>query len=88
MTWHPILAAVEREPGRWELVAQYDRVYGEVRLVDDAGELAYRARDRNGNQLGPFASLRDACMAVHRVDIRAHGAPEFQGYPDMSFPDG
>jgi hypothetical protein len=82
-TWHPILAAVEADPGNWRMVAQYDHFYGAVRFSGTQ----YTATDLNGVELGPFTSLRDATAAVHRVFIRSHGAPEFQGYPDMSVDD-
>jgi hypothetical protein len=79
--WHPILAAVELEPGHWRLLAQYDDVYGEVRLVRRGPEVGYRAQDAQAQLIGYYRSLRSACSAVHMVFVRSHGAPEFQGYP-------
>ncbi|MCU1469451.1 MAG: hypothetical protein JWQ39_600 [Glaciihabitans sp.] len=74
--WHPILAAVEVEPGHWRMVAQYGQFYGDVRF----NGAQYTATGLNGVQPGPFTSSQDATAAAHRVFIRSHGAPEVQGY--------
>ncbi len=93
--WHPILAAIEYEPGSWRMVAQHGRIYGEVQFRRINGELGYRAYDRGQNDMGVFPTLRDACAAIHRVDIaahghralpndpRGHGAPPYPSDPDM-----
>jgi hypothetical protein len=80
--WHPILAAVELEPGRWQMVAQYNVIYGEIRLVRIHGVPKYKATDLYGRE-ATFDSLRAAAKGVHGVYARAHGAPDFQGYPGM-----
>jgi hypothetical protein len=28
--WHPILAAVERTPGHWQMVDQLEHIYGDI----------------------------------------------------------
>ncbi|MCU1508733.1 MAG: hypothetical protein JWQ12_998 [Glaciihabitans sp.] len=80
--WHPILAAVEIEPGFWRMLSD-DTVYGEVRMVRRGPEVGYRATAGSGELVGYFRTLRSAAMAVHRRFLRAHGAGEFQGYPTL-----
>lgn len=87
MTWHPILAAVEVEPGHWRMVAQYDRPYGDIYLIRRGVEVGYRGDDAAGETVGYYLTLRAATFAVHMRWVRSHGAPEFQGYPDMSYPE-
>ena len=41
--WHPIVAAVEIEPGHWELRDQYERPYGVIRFLRRGDQLGYRA---------------------------------------------
>ena len=79
--WHPILAAVEYEPGHWRMVAQYDELYGEVAFVRRGDELGYRGDDANGQLVGYYRTLSAACMAVHRVWLRYRGASETPRYP-------
>ena len=75
--WHPILAAVEIEPGRWELRGYGDRLYGEIRFVRRGPELGYRAEfvDRDGGRRDPryWRSLSAACVDVHRRFVADHG---------------
>jgi hypothetical protein len=82
--WHPILSAVELEPGRWQMVAQYDVIYGEIRLARIHGEACYIAVDLYGREAA-FKSLRSAAEGVQSVYVRSHGAPEFQGYPKVEY---
>lgn len=72
MVWHPILAAAEIEPGHWRMIAQYDRCYGEIRLVRRGTELGYRADNVRGNLVGHYTTLRAAAAALHRVFIAEH----------------
>jgi hypothetical protein len=81
--WHPILAAVEIEPGHWRMTAQYEHTYGDIRFVRRGNEVGYKAADARGKVLGYFTSLRAASAATHRAFVRQHGAGEFRGYPDL-----
>jgi hypothetical protein len=74
--WHPILAAVEVEPGHWRMIAQYDAEYGDVRLVKRGPDVGYRVDDSGGELVGYYRTLRAACEAVHLRYVRTHGAPE------------
>jgi hypothetical protein len=80
-TWHPILAAVELEPGHWRMTAQYEQCYGDIRIIRRGREVGYRADDVRGNLVGYFTNLRAAAWAVHSVYLRQRGPGEFQGYP-------
>ena len=81
--WHAVMAAVEDSPGFWRMVAQYDRVYGVIRLVRRGGELGYRAESilkpgAESELVGYYKSLRAAAAAIHRKELQAHstkGAP-------------
>lgn len=76
--WHPLLSAVETEPGVWLMVAQFGQVYGIVRLIEIGGERGYRvttaAEKRTDRRLvGYFTTLRAATKAAHQRWIREHG---------------
>lgn len=76
-TWHPILAAVEPEPGTWELRDQYARCYGVVRLLRIGGEAGYRAvtwapESRDRALIGYYRTLRAAAAAAHRRWLDGH----------------
>lgn len=78
--WHPILGAIEREPGHWEMFAQYEQKYGDIRLVRRAGTLGYRAMVLRPGSTAPIEAgftqtLRAAAESVHAVWIRNHGVP-------------
>jgi hypothetical protein len=85
--WHPILGAVEREPGEWILNAQTGP-YAVVRLVEIGGERGYRAvtHAEPRSLIGYRRTLRAACELAHHHFIRHHGPhtnPE-QIYPDFA----
>ncbi|MBN9607586.1 MAG: hypothetical protein J0G30_13365 [Actinomycetales bacterium] len=70
--WHPLLAAVEVEPGVWEMHGQHVDRYGVVRLVRRGPEVGYRAdleRGGRAHTVGYFRTLRAATAAVHRAWI-------------------
>jgi hypothetical protein len=76
--WHPLLSAVETEPGVWVMVAQFGEVYGIVRLIRVGEEVGYRAvtaADRRADRtlIGYYTSLRAACQAAHDRWVRHHG---------------
>jgi hypothetical protein len=73
--WHPIMAAREPTPGVWELVAQWERVYGRVRIIRRGGEVGYRAETETGEPISYHRTLRGACAAVHQRDL-SRGVPE------------
>ena len=69
--WHPILSAVESEPGHWELVSQQGTRYAVIRLLEIGGERGYRvvtwAPASSDRQLiGYYRTLRAAAAAGHR----------------------
>ncbi len=67
--WHPIMNAVEPEPGVWRMTAQYDVVYAEIRLVRRGPELGYRAvwwRDDGRAVVTYYRSLAAAAKTAHR----------------------
>jgi hypothetical protein len=70
--WDPVLAADELEPGHWRMVAQYDRVYGDIRLVRRGNEIGYRAADGAGQPIGYFRTLRASARAIHTAYIAGH----------------
>ena len=69
--WHPILAAVEREPGIWDMVDPMGVAYGHVEIRRTSDGLRYRCEHR-GELIGWATSLRVACLRIHRAYIRAH----------------
>jgi hypothetical protein len=82
--WHPVLAAIETEPGVWYMLAQYNTCYGIIRLLTIGGERGYRAvtwaeRPEDRRLVGYFRTLRAACFQTHGVYLRAHGAPPRDG---------
>lgn len=84
--WHPLLAAVEIEPGVWQLTSQTGP-YAIVRLLEIAGERGYRATtyDEPRILIGYRRTLRGACEAAHRHWLRRHGPdPGADQYPDLS----
>jgi hypothetical protein len=70
--WDPVLAAFEAEPGHWQMVAQFDRIYGDIRLVRRGPEVGYKATDSDGNLVGYYRTLRASAKAVHVKYIAAH----------------
>ena len=76
--WHPVLAAVELEPGHWELRDQYANSYAVIRIVRRGTEIGYRAvtwaeKSEDRRLVGYYRTLRSACAAAHRVYLRSHG---------------
>lgn len=84
--WHPMLAAVEQEPGLWHLASQTGP-YAVVRLIEIGGERGYRATTyaEPRRLIGYRRTLRSACEAAHRDWLRRHGPdPRAEQYPDLS----
>ena len=84
--WHPMLAAVEVEPGVWQLTSQTGP-YAIVRLLEIGGERGYRATTYAEPRIliGYRRTLRAACEAAHRHWLRQHGPdPGEHQYPDLS----
>ncbi|WP_167044205.1 hypothetical protein [Salinibacterium sp. ZJ454] len=84
--WHPILAAVETEPGQWQMVGDGHGPYAIVKLIRIGDEAGYRAvtwapaaEDRQ--LIGYYRTLRAACEAAHRVFIASHGPNGFAPNP-------
>jgi len=79
--WHPILAAVESEPGTWFMVDEgRNRCYGVIRLLRIRGEAGYRAvtwaeRSEDRELIGYYRSLRAASSAAHNRLLSTYGNP-------------
>ena len=88
MTWHPLLAAHEVEPGHWVMLDGLDEPYGEIRFVKRGDELGYRADRRSADRpsaaqvelVGYFRSVRTAAFEIHAQFIQSHGAPVSREY--------
>ena len=80
--WHPILAAMERQPGTWEMIDPDGRVYGRIQIRRVADGIRYRT-EHQGELLGWATSLRVACEKVHGTYIRAHGPGFRTATPDL-----
>lgn len=84
--WHPVLAAVEVEPGTWVMHAPDGRPYGVVRALEIGGERGYRAvtwhEDPARRELvGYYRTLFAATRAAHSVYLRGHGPAGFAPDP-------
>lgn len=79
--WHPILAAIEREPGHWDMVDPMGKTYGHIEVRRTPDGLRYRCEHR-GELIGWATSLRVGCAQIHQAYIRAHspgGGPSAYG---------
>lgn len=72
--WHPILAAIEVEPGHGQMVAQYGEVYGDTRLIRRGQELGYRGDDQDGVQDGVLAAPTSR-LRQPRPPVTSNGSP-------------
>jgi hypothetical protein len=75
--WHPILSAVETEPGIWLMVGQYGQPYAIIRSIEIGREKGYRivtAAERREDRklIGYFTSLRAATNAAHQRWTSGH----------------
>lgn len=75
--WHPILAAVEDEPGVWRMVSPLGECYGVIRLLEIGGERGYRAvtwaaRSADRELIGYYRTLRTAARETHLHHVRSH----------------
>lgn len=78
--WHPMLSAVEREPGCWELTSQHGTRYAVIRLLEIGGERGYRVvtwapRSADRELIGYYRTLRAAAAAGHRRWLRSLSRP-------------
>lgn len=76
--WHPILAALEHDPGVWLMIDPAGKRYAIVRLLRRGGELGYRAvtwaeRSEDRQLIGYYRNLRAATAAAHMHFISKHG---------------
>lgn len=76
--WHPLLSAVETEPGVWLMVAQFGEPYAIIRLIEIGKERGYRAvtateKRADRELVGYYTTLRAATAAAHARWIRMHG---------------
>ncbi|MET4703312.1 hypothetical protein [Frigoribacterium sp. UYMn621] len=79
-TWHPILAAVEVEPGMWRLRDAFDQPHSVVVLLTIGGERGYRAVTWAAEPdervlIGYYLSLRAACASAHQTYLSTLGNP-------------
>ena len=73
--WHPVLAAVEVEPGVWLMTAQYGVRYAIIRLLEIGGERGYRVttyadQPTERALVGYYRTLRAAAAAGHMRYLR------------------
>lgn len=85
VSWHPILAAIEAQPGHWYMVDATNKCYGVIRYLTIHGQSGYRAvtwaeHSDDRRLIGYFTSLRAATVAAHNQYLRSHG----RGLPDQS----
>jgi hypothetical protein len=81
--WHPILAAREIKPGRWQMADQLGEVYGDIQIVRRGSEFGYRAdwiKDDHREMVGYYRSLKASAWHVHLAYLRSHGAPSRRSY--------
>lgn len=84
--WHPIVDAVEVEPGHWVLheprSGDYEqappRKYADVQMVKRGDEVGYRALMLGKGMerpvlVGYFRSTRSALENAHRLWVSSHG---------------
>jgi len=76
--WHPMLSAVETEPGVWLMVAQFGRPYAIIRIIEIGKERGYRVVTANEKRadrqlVGYYTTLKAATAAAHTRWIRGHG---------------
>ena len=79
-SWHPVIAAVEVEPGQWHMVTPTDQRYAVILLLEIRGERGYRvvtwAPDSKARRLvGYFRTLRAAAWAGHQIYLSGLGNP-------------
>jgi hypothetical protein len=63
--WHPILAAVESEPGQWVMIDPLGIRYGDVQLIRRGPGVGYRGRDAALELVGYYRTPKAATRAVH-----------------------
>ena len=76
--WHPLLAAVEAEPGLWYMVDSTLRCYGVIRFLTIRGQSGYRAvtwakRSEDRQLIGYFTTLAAATSATHEQYVQKQG---------------
>jgi hypothetical protein len=84
--WHPLLAAVEAEPGHWFMVTPDGKRYGIIRMLEIGGERGYRAvtwaeRSADRQLIGYYRTLKRAAEATHRRYLDGHGRMGFAPNP-------
>ena len=84
--WHPLLSAVETEPGVWRMVTPQGRPYAIVRSIEVGGERGYRAvtwaeSSADRRLIGYYRTLRAATKAAHDVLIESHRRIGMTGTP-------
>lgn len=77
--WHPILDAVEYQPGRWVTYDARNRPFALIDIIRRGGEVGYRANQwaqdaAQQNTIGYFTNLRAATAAAHQHYIRTRSA--------------
>ena len=78
--WHPVIAAVELEPGHWHMISPTGTRYAVILLLEVRGERGYRvvtwAPDSKARRLvGYFRTLRAAAWAGHQNYLSGLGNP-------------
>ena len=76
--WHPVLGALEVEPGVWHMVSPAGDRYAVIRMLEVGGERGYRAvtgEDAERRLIGYYRTLRAAARASHLRWLDAHARP-------------
>lgn len=68
--WHPLLAAVEPEPGVWLLLDIHGKPYGMVQIVKVDKLVRFKA-EHIGITLGYGTTLREAVERVHAAEMQS-----------------
>ncbi|AWB89162.1 hypothetical protein [Homoserinimonas hongtaonis] len=84
--WHPILAAVETEPGRWYMVDATNKCYGIIRFLAINGYrvVTWAERSEDRRLIGYYTSLKAAAVATHHLFVRSHGQSLPEHLPSQS----
>jgi hypothetical protein len=82
--WHPLLAAVEPEPGLWYMVDSTRLCYGVIRYLTIRGQSGYRAvtwatRSEERQLIGYFTTLAAATSAAHERYVQGQGRNQMRG---------
>ena len=78
--WHPVIAAVEIEPGHWHMITPMGDRYAIILLLEIRGEKGYRVvtwapSSTDRKLIGYFRTLRSASWSAHQYYLSRLGNP-------------